>query len=197
MRPWYHASVVSCGRGIMRAWYNKSMNSKKWVWVLLIIVVILVATAGGVIYWSFNKAKKVADSALHSVQSNQTPSSSSSPGASSLQSPQSTLSMPASDVIGEDLADVPRFPDSIRTSYEKQTADVVNLEYMAKASQDQILKFYKDQLPARGWLLRAEDPTSLSFSNDNADLSIEIIEQDKTAGITHYKIHYIMTQNTQ
>jgi len=182
----------------MRPWYNKSMNSKKWVWVLLIIVVILVATAGGVIYWSFNKAKKVADSALHSVQNNQpTPSFPPSPSASSLQSSQPRLSMPASDVAGEDLADAPRFSESIRTSYEKESTDVINLEYMVKASQDQILKFYKDQLPTTGWLLRAEDPTSLNFSKDNVDLSIEIVLQDKNSQITQYQIHYISTPNTE
>jgi len=169
------------------------MNSKKWVWVLLIIVVILVATAGGVIYWSFNKAKKVADSALHSVQNNQTPTLSPSSSALSLQSSQPTLSMPVSDVTGEDLADVPRFPESIRTSYGKESADVINLEYMAKASQDQILKFYKEHLPTAGWLLRAEDPTSLNFSKDNVDLSIEIVLQDKNSQITQYQIHYIST----
>lgn len=157
---------------------------------MLIIVVLLVATAVGVIYWTSYKANKIANSAIDASKKSQTaltaePSSS----VSNIKTP---VALPATDSDGEDLTDVPRYPDSIRTSFDKNDdSSVVNLEYVAKENGSKILDFYKKTLVENGWILRAEDPSALSFSGQAADLSIEIVGEDKLSEITQYQIHSI------
>ena len=55
---------------------------------------------------------------------------------------------PTSDVAGEDISDVPRYPGSVRTAY---LGDGTMLWYVTSASVDEVLAFYEKELPANGW----------------------------------------------
>jgi len=170
------------------------MENKTWTWILLIIVVILLFTALGVIYWTSFKVKKVADSALNAAKNEEsivTPTSS----PSNNQTPQPTLSMPAADVEGADLVDVPRSSGAIMSLYEKNDeGTVTNLEYFVRANSNDILEFYKSTLLSKDWLLRAADNKALNFSKPDAEVSIEIVDEDKSANITQYQIHWFKIQ---
>ena len=169
----------------------------KWTWILLMIAVTLVVSAAGVIYWTSVKAKRIANSALDSganVQTVLTPT----PSPASSKTPTATISMPTSEVEGEDLSDVPRFNGAVRSSYDKNDdGSVINIEYYGQASSKEILEFYKTNLPVKEWILRAESVGALNFSKSEAEISIEIVDEDKTAKITQYKIHYFKVQTEE
>jgi len=58
------------------------------------------------------------------------------------------------EVDGNDLADVPRYPDSVRTSYEDSPQELL-LEYLARASVPTVVDFYAGRLPQEGWVIQA------------------------------------------
>lgn len=64
---------------------------------------------------------------------------------------------PESDVEGEDLEDVPRFPGSVRTQYtylEKGDERGAEIGYLAEAACGEVLDYYESRLPDRGWTVR-------------------------------------------
>lgn len=166
------------------------MTQKNWFWILLTVVIFLVVLAGGVIYWTFFKAKKITDSVIDSSQKSPsilTPSSSGE--ATSTPTPEV---LPTADIDGEDISGINRYRDSVRIEFDKNDdSSVINVGYMAKETGQNILEYYKSDLVNKGWIIRAEDSSSLSFSNSEADLSIEITSENKVDMITQYLIHYI------
>lgn len=58
------------------------------------------------------------------------------------------------EVDGNDLVDVPRYPDSVRTSYEDSPQELM-LEYLAHASVATVADFYAGRLPQEGWVIQA------------------------------------------
>ena len=62
---------------------------------------------------------------------------------------------PTSDVQGEDFADLPRYPGSVRVSYVSMSfgdaGRVSTVGYITSASFDEVVDFYEEKLPANGW----------------------------------------------
>lgn len=173
------------------------MRQKNWFWVLLIFVIFLVALTAGVIYWTSFKAKKMADSVVDTANKAETVLTP-TPTSSISSTPGAQVTMPSADSEGEDLANVSRYPNSIRTAYDKNDdSSVINIEYMVKESSAKILEYYKTTLVQKDWILRAEDPSALSFSGPEADISIEIMSEDKISSISQYQIHYIKITPTE
>jgi hypothetical protein len=166
---------------------------KSW-WIALIVVLFIVGFAGGVIYWSFVKTKNIANSALDAAKNIQTLTT---PTPSlSISSTPVALSLPTADVPGQDLPDIPRYKGSMRTAYDQNDdGSEVNLEYVASASAQEILDFYKKTLVEKGWTLFAEGFHNLNFSQGETDVSIEIVEANN--GLTQYRIHSFQTQKTE
>ena len=86
---------------------------------------------------------------------------------------------PTEDVPGEDLADVPRFPDSVRTYYSGSDWAFRIIDYLTEASLDEIVDFYETQLPDHGWTLNYSEPYwndewEIDAEKDGAWLRIEI-----------------------
>ena len=77
--------------------------------------------------------------------------------------PQEEISPPTLDIVGEDIPDVPRFPNSIRTTYSKVvdlsyyskrddwTATISTIDYIASANINEVAMFYKEILPINNW----------------------------------------------
>ncbi len=64
-----------------------------------------------------------------------------------------TTWVPKSDVVGEDISDVPRYPGSVRVYYAPmpEIPDAIIVVYVTSASIDTVADFYETQLPANGW----------------------------------------------
>lgn len=60
---------------------------------------------------------------------------------------------PTSDVAGQDISDIPRYPGSVRTHYVPipMDPDLIAIVYSTSASVDTVSDFYETQLPANGW----------------------------------------------
>ncbi|TET84034.1 MAG: hypothetical protein E3J36_02475 [Candidatus Nealsonbacteria bacterium] len=71
-----------------------------------------------------------------------------------------TPEAPTSDVAGQDISDIPRYPGSVRIHYGpvSMDPDVIVIVYLTSESVDTVADFYETQLPANGWesLLDAE-----------------------------------------
>ena len=160
------------------------MKKKSWFW--LIIIVFVVGFVAGVFYWTYLKTRRIANSALEAGQEAGkylTPSPTNNQEASG-----AVLTLPAEDVAGKDLVDIPRYPNSIRSIYD-ESDDRITLEYFAKASSDKIIDYYQSLITENGLSLVAKDESSMNFSTDKAEVMIDIIDQDETP-VAQYQILY-------
>jgi hypothetical protein len=69
-------------------------------------------------------------------------------------SPTALATLPASDVPGEDLVTLPRYPGSVRSDYEVALDDRYRLivtEYLAAAGVEEVRAFYQGVITAHGW----------------------------------------------
>jgi hypothetical protein len=80
------------------------------------------------------------------------------PGSSSTISNTTTkpdASLPKADVPGEDFSDLPRYPGSVRTKYERRVSNaglvLVDTEYVASASLAEVREFYRGVFRTEGW----------------------------------------------
>ncbi len=64
-----------------------------------------------------------------------------------------TLGVPTSDVAGEDISDIPRYPRSVRIHYGTipGAEDMLVVVYLTPINVDTVANFYETQLPANGW----------------------------------------------
>jgi hypothetical protein len=72
-------------------------------------------------------------------------------------------SLPKADVPGEDFSDLPRFPGSVRTKYERRVSNVglvlVDTEYVASAELAEVREFYRGVFRSEGWTVASLDVT--------------------------------------
>lgn len=82
-------------------------------------------------------------------------------------SPSVEVQLPAEDVEGEDIPGVPRYRPSVRTHYEKGVygdALFVDVTYYTEDGLDEVVKFYRDEMPKHNWqLLKEEAVSGISF----------------------------------
>ncbi|ADI74039.1 hypothetical protein Metev_1158 [Methanohalobium evestigatum Z-7303] len=76
-------------------------------------------------------------------------------------------SAPTTDVGGEDIPDVPRYPDSVRTEYTSVDEKGKIIKYITDDSPEDVMNFYLDTLESEGW-------TNIR-SGDESDSSGELI----------------------
>jgi hypothetical protein len=64
-------------------------------------------------------------------------------------------SLPKADVPGEDFSDLPRYPGSVRTKYERRVSTaglvLVDTEYVASAELAEVRVFYRGVFRTEGW----------------------------------------------
>lgn len=65
-----------------------------------------------------------------------------------------TALIPAMDVPGEDIVDLPRYPGAVRVEYRQSTAEqllLTEVEYVVAAPLDTVRDFYREIFYAQGW----------------------------------------------
>lgn len=61
---------------------------------------------------------------------------------------------PTTDVEGEDIPDVPRYPGSVRVGYfsvEDSSGKGATIGYIAEATPEEVESFYGEKMPSEGW----------------------------------------------
>jgi len=85
----------------------------------------------------------------------------SSPSAISNTTTKPDASLPKADVPGEDFSDLPRYPGSVRTKYERHVSKVglvlVDTEYVASARLSDVREFYRGVFRSAGWTVASLD----------------------------------------
>jgi hypothetical protein len=75
--------------------------------------------------------------------------------------PDATL--PKADVPGEDFSDLPRYPGSVRTKYERRVSNagiiLFDTEYVASAELADVREFYRGVFRSEGWTVAGIDVT--------------------------------------
>ena len=65
-----------------------------------------------------------------------------------------TTALPAKDVSGKDIPDLPRYPGSVRVEYEREEQDLLvftRARYLSHAKVDVIRGFYRGVIRGKGW----------------------------------------------
>jgi hypothetical protein len=72
-------------------------------------------------------------------------------------------SLPKADMPGEDFSDLPRYPGSVRTKYERHVSNaglvLVDTEYVASARLGNVREFYRGVFRSGGWTVASLDVT--------------------------------------
>jgi hypothetical protein len=92
-------------------------------------------------------------------------------------SPTPAVVLPASDVAGEDIATLPRFPGSVRSDYEVALDERYRLlvtEYLVDAPIDEVRAFYQGVIASQGW-----DRADIGFSD--GEWSYSLVDGDSLA----------------
>lgn len=167
---------------------KKSRAETNYLWIFVVVFLLIGLVGGGTFYWFFIKAKNISNSAFEAAKNAQTqttPIPSPSPSSKS-------LVMPKEDVEGQDLQDIPRYPNSIRSYYYKsESSDLYILEYFAQDLSSKIVDFYKKTLAEKGWILNSAQNNSWNFNKEGINLTVEILDEDNLVPITQYRIQYI------
>jgi hypothetical protein len=86
-----------------------------------------------------------------------------SPSANSNTTAKSDASLPKADVPGEDFSDLPRYPGSVRTKYERRVSKagiiLFDTEYVASAELADVRAFYRGVFRSEGWTVAGLDVT--------------------------------------
>jgi hypothetical protein len=108
----------------------------------------------------------------------------SSPSAISNTTTKPDASLPKADVPGEDFSDLPRYPGSIRTKYERRVSKaglvLVDTEYVASAELGDVRGFYRRVFRSEGWTVASLDVSEgewdflVTKGNREAVIEIEI-----------------------
>lgn len=116
-----------------------------------------------------------------------------SPSAISNTTTKPDASLPKADVPGEDFSDLPRYPGSVRTKYERRVSNVglvlVDTEYVASAELGDVRKFYRGVFRGEGWTV-----ASLDVSEGEWDFLVTkgdreaVIEIELRAGLVETEI---------
>ena len=99
-----------------------------------------------------------------------------------------TAGVPTTDVSGKDIANVPRYPGSIRT-YAGTVMGGDMIAYQTLASVDTVAVFYEEQLPTKGWMIIAStidpDLRGITATTESGDyVTIAIAASEEYSGYT-------------
>jgi hypothetical protein len=84
-----------------------------------------------------------------------------SPSAISHTTAKPDATLPKADVPGEDFSDLPRYPGSVRTKYERRVSNagliLIDTEYVASAKLADVREFYRGVFRSEGWTVASLD----------------------------------------
>lgn len=100
---------------------------------------------------------------------------------------------PILDVAGEDIPGVPRYLGSVRISQTRADdgeRTLTTSQYIASAGVDEIFRFYREKLPANGWIniteMQIEGLSLLHGYKEGAEAQVSISSD------THYLGHTLI-----
>ncbi|TKJ17759.1 hypothetical protein CEE44_04470 [Candidatus Woesearchaeota archaeon B3_Woes] len=104
----------------------------------------------------------------------------------------SKAGVPTTDVSGKDIANVPRYPGSIR-NYAGTVMGGDMIAYQTSASVDTVAVFYEEQLPTKGWMIIAStidpDLRGITATTDSGEMAIiAIAPSEEYSGYTSISI---------
>jgi|GEM_PF-3018197 len=106
--------------------------------------------------------------------------------------------LPAQDVAGQDVPDLPRFPGAIMTGYDSSQNNI-NLEYLARSHLEEVADYYSAVMSEDGWLLQAIETeketimiSSVKFNRGIA--TIDIKPDDLFEGYTNITIAFFSSR---
>lgn len=104
---------------------------------------------------------------------------------------------PASDVQGEDIPDVPRYPDSVRTEYGSvtdQSGVVIVVAYHSEADPEEVASFYEEGLAENGWTdiskFQRGGEFAVTASREGESVTVAITDSTDYEGYTEIGIEY-------
>lgn len=156
--------------------YNDSSMSRK---LAITLVGILLALNIGAGYFLFYSARAKADNLTNSAKTaseNVTIQNAAKFGLN-------IGDLPKTDVVGEDLTGIKRYPKAVRTAYTKATDGTVTFEYKVLMPVNVVLGFYKTQFALDGWILDSESPEIITFDKDIQKISVSGVS---SGGVTTY-----------
>lgn len=93
--------------------------------------------------------------------------------------------LPGEDVRGEDIPDLPRYPDSVRTAFRHEEVGgliVTDVEYLAEADLDQVREFYRESFRDEEWAVSEADFSrgrwTFFVSKEEREAVVRLEEQD-------------------
>lgn len=151
--------------------------------IVLIIVLFLASFIGGAAFWFYQKASKLADSAVN-INSSSNPET-----PANVSSNMPDLIMPTADVDGQDLPDIKRYPGSMRSGYYRaDDGNFISVDYFVKEKSEKIIDYYKKELT--DWNILSENQKVLTLSKENKEATIEIMDEDAINNLSQYSIGY-------
>lgn len=100
--------------------------------------------------------------------------------------------LPAADALGEDMADIARYPESVRTYYSKSDEET-DIIYVTKDEAVEVRDYYKKLLVDLGWTLSGEASDYLDFEkgdSTNPEMFTVYFEWKKKNLWTEYELYY-------
>lgn len=95
------------------------------------------------------------------------------------------LTMPEKDAEGNDVADIGRVPNSIRTEWDKAD-EFEEATYRVKDTAQKVNDYYIENVPKNGWKHESSEDDILGFKKNKALVNITIL--DERNGITEYQV---------
>lgn len=102
------------------------------------------------------------------------------------------LEVAAKDAYGEDLADVARYSDSIRTYYAKDLGEV-DITYQTSASEQEIRDYYTSLLEGKGWVQTGVATDYIDFEKgdeNNPEILTVYLTPYEKQGLLEYELVY-------
>ena len=103
------------------------------------------------------------------------------------------MSLPAEDVPGKDVSDVPRYPRSVRVEYERKEQDrlvFTTVRYLSRAKLDLIRGFYRGVFRSKNWTVANAEFSEgeWNFLVVHGDLEAQVRIEPHGRGVTRVDI---------
>lgn len=102
------------------------------------------------------------------------------------------VEMTSEDVFGEDLADIDRYPDSIRSYYAKDEYET-DITYETTDSEEKVREYYTDLLEDEGWTQVGVATDYIDFEKgdeDNPEILTVYFTPYEDEGFLEYELVY-------
>lgn len=153
---------------------------------MIVVIVLIVVILGGVAIYLLTRP-----SSETAVTPQGTPQQTTPGGETTQPTKTEGEPLPEKDAVGtKDLEVIGRYPGSIRTGYGKRDdIDRIEVEYVTKASADEVKEYYINNLEEVGWEIETSGENQIRFSKEEEALSLHT-NYDEVDKILEYYLEY-------